>query len=308
MLLAIHAPTSIPGSTAPLIFVGTTITHLFGGSAGREGAALQIGGDLGEHFGKMLRMDDKDCRLATLCGMSALFSALFGTPLAAAVFAMEVASVGILHFSAILPCLTASLTAAYLASALGAAAETFPLGAAVPFTWASAGTVVAIAAAGGFAIIGLTLLLGRDYNGAGMDVIAAAMQGHARPEAFALKMLFTVLTMTTGYKGGEIVPAMFIGATAGCVLGDLFGFAPGLGAADYKLNVRLPDGDVRRGKHPVLCHRRRHQLHALGKLWPLQGAEDRLFQDPRRIHQPLYRLSLIQNARGDCYDLRERSL
>ena len=134
----------------------------------------------------------------------------------------------------------------------------------MPFTWASAGTVVAIAAVcavlsivycialrqggkalgkavpnsylrvflGGSAVVLLSVLLGtRDYNGAGMDVIAAAMQGHARPEAFALKMLFTVLTMTTGYKGGEIVPAMFIGATAGCVLGNLFGLAPGLGAA-----------------------------------------------------------------------------
>ena len=260
----IHAPTSIPGSTAPLIFVGTTITHLFGGSAGREGAALQLGGVLGYQLGRALKLDEKDIHLIVMCGMSSVFSALFGSPLTAAVFAMEVASVGILHFSAILPCLTASLTAAYLASALGAAAETFPLGAAVPFTWASAGTVVAIAAAcallsivycialrqggkalgkavpnsylrvflGGSAVVLLSVLLGtRDYNGAGMDVIAAAMQGHARPEAFALKMLFTVLTMTTGYKGGEIVPAMFIGATAGCVLGDLFGLAPGLGAA-----------------------------------------------------------------------------
>ena len=336
VLLAIHAPTSIPGSTAPLIFVGTTITHLFGGSAGREGAALQLGGVLGYQLGRALKLDEKDIHLIVMCGMSSVFSALFGSPLTAAVFAIEVASVGILHFSAILPCLTASLTAAYLASALGAAAETFPLGAAVPFTWASAGTVVAIAAVcavlsivycialrqggkalgkavpnsylrvflGGSAVVLLSVLLGtRDYNGAGMDVIAAAMQGHARPEAFALKMLFTVLTMTTGYKGGEIVPAMFIGATAGCVLGNLFGLAPGLGAAVGLLgmfcgSLNCPDqrhfprrGDVRRGKHPVLCHRRRHQLHALGKLRPLQGAEDRLFQDPRRIYQPLYRLS-----------------
>ena len=147
VLLAIHAPTSIPGSTAPLIFVGTTITHLFGGSAGREGAALQLGGVLGYQLGRALKLDEKDIHLIVMCGMSSVFSALFGSPLTAAVFAMEVASVGILHFSAILPCLTASLTAAYLASALGAAAETFPLGAAVPFTWASAGTVVAIAAA-----------------------------------------------------------------------------------------------------------------------------------------------------------------
>ena len=264
VLLAIHAPTSIPGSTAPLIFVGTTITHLFGGSAGREGAALQLGGVLGYQLGRALKLDEKDIHLIVMCGMSSVFSALFGSPLTAAVFAMEVASVGILHFSAILPCLTASLTAAYLASALGAAAETFPLGAAVPFTWASAGTVVAIAAAcavlsiiycialrqggkalgkavpnsylrvflGGSAVVLLSVLLGtRDYNGAGMDVIAAAMQGHARPEAFALKMLFTVLTMTTGYKGGEIVPIFFTGATFGCAVAPLLGLAPGLGAA-----------------------------------------------------------------------------
>ena len=261
---SIHFGDKVPLLLVPCIYLGTVITHLFGGSAGREGAALQLGGVLGYQLGRALRLDEKDTHLIVMCGMSSVFSALFGSPLTAAVFAMEVASVGILHFSAILPCLTASLTAAYLASALGAAAETFPLGAAVPFTWTSAGTVAAVAAAcavlsivycialrqggkalgksipnsylrvflGGSAVVLLSLALGtRDYNGAGMDVIAAAMQGHARPEAFALKMLFTVLTMTTGYKGGEIVPAMFIGATAGCVLGNLFGLSPGLGAA-----------------------------------------------------------------------------
>ena len=264
ILLAIHSPTSIPGSTAPLIFVGTTLTHLFGGSAGREGAALQLGGVLGYQLGKALRLDEKDTHLIVMCGMSSVFSALFGSPLTAAVFSMEVASVGILHFSAILPCLTASLTAAYLAKALGAAAETFPLGTAVAFTWEGVGSVMVIAAVsallsiiycialrqggkqfakwfpnpylrvflGGSAVVLLTVLLGtRDYNGAGMDIIAAAVQGNARPEAFALKMIFTVLTMTTGYKGGEIVPAMFIGATSGCVVGNLLGLAPGLGAA-----------------------------------------------------------------------------
>ena len=264
VIRAVHSGESVSPLLVPAIFFGTVLTHLCGGSAGREGAALQLGGVLGYQLGRALKLDEKDIHLIVMCGMSSVFSALFGSPLTAAVFAMEVASVGILHFSAILPCLTASLTAAYLASALGAAAETFPLGTAVPFTWVSAGTVVAIAAAcavlsivycialrqggkalgkavpnsylrvflGGSAVVLLSVLLGtRDYNGAGMDVIAAAMQGHARPEAFALKMLFTVLTMTTGYKGGEIVPAMFIGATAGCVLGDLFGLAPGLGAA-----------------------------------------------------------------------------
>ena len=77
VLDAVHQGRELPILLIPAIFLATLLTHLAGGSAGREGAALQIGGDLGEHFGKMLRMDDKDCRLATLCGMSALFSALF---------------------------------------------------------------------------------------------------------------------------------------------------------------------------------------------------------------------------------------
>ena len=264
VLLAIHAPTSIPGSTAPLIFVGTTITHLFGGSAGREGAALQLGGVLGYQLGRALKLDEKDIHLIVMCGMSSVFSALFGSPLTAAVFAMEVASVGILHFSAILPCLTASLTAAYLASALGAAAETFPLGAAVPFTWASAGTVVAIAAVcavlsivycialrqggkalgkavpnsylrvflGGSAVVLLSVLLGtRDYNGAGMDVIERAVAGEASGWAWVLKLLFTAVTIGFGFKGGEVVPSFFVGATFGCVAGSLLGLPPGFAAA-----------------------------------------------------------------------------
>ena len=264
ILLAIHSPSSIPGVTAPLIFTSTAITHLLGGSAGREGAALQLGGVLGYRLGKLLKLDEKDIHLMVMCGMSAVFAALFGSPLTAAVFAIEVASVGILHFSAILPCLTSALTAAYLAKFLGAGAESFPLPAAFPFTFGTVGAVAAIAAAcavvsifycvalrrggrlwaravpspylraaaGGLLVAVLTWALGiTAYNGAGMDVIAAAMTGQARPEAFLLKLIFTVITMTSGYKGGEIVPAMFIGATLGCVLGAALGLPAGLGAA-----------------------------------------------------------------------------
>ena len=264
ILLAIHSPSAIPGATAPLIFGSTVLTHLLGGSAGREGAALQLGGVLGYRLGKLLKLDEKDIHLVVMCGMSAVFAALFGSPLTAAVFAIEVASVGILHFSAILPCLTSALTAAYLARFLGAGAESFPLPSEFPFTFANVGSVMGIAAvcavvsivycvalrrggklwaralpnpylraaAGGLLVAVLTWALGTTaYNGAGMDVIAAAMAGQARPEAFALKLAFTVITMTSGYKGGEIVPAMFIGATLGCVLGSLLGLPAGLGAA-----------------------------------------------------------------------------
>ncbi len=264
VLLAIHSPSSISISTGPLIFISTVITHLFGGSAGREGAALQLGGVLGHWVGKWMRLDEKDLHLVVMCGMSAVFAALFGSPLTAAVFALEVASVGILHFSAILPCMVSSLTAAHLASFLGASAESFPLSQSFPLTAANLGVTVLIsvlcavmsilycialrrggklwaktvpnpyvrAAVGGVLVVLLALLLNtRDYNGAGMDVISDAVAGHALPLAFLLKLLFTVVTMTSGYKGGEIVPAMFIGATLGCVVGNLFGLTPGLCAA-----------------------------------------------------------------------------
>ncbi len=264
VLLAVRTPSGIPGSTAPLIFVSTVITHLLGGSAGREGAALQLGGAVGDWLGSRLHMDEKDGHIMVMCGMSALFAALFGAPMTAAVFALEVTSVGIFHFSAILPCLTSALTAVSVAGLLGVAPEVFPLAEVFPFSFGSVGAAALVAvvcagvsivyclvlrrggkalarvipnsyvraAAGGAAVAVLTWLLGTTaYNGAGMDVIAAAVGGNARPEAFALKMLFTALTMTSGYKGGEIVPAMFIGATLGCVLGGLLGLPAGMGAS-----------------------------------------------------------------------------
>ena len=260
---AVHLGKPLSAKLVPSIFIGTVLTHLCGGSAGREGAALQMGGTIGYWSSRALRLDDRDTRTGTLCGMAAFFSALFGTPLAATMFAIMAISVGELYHAAFIPCFTASLVAYGLSMWLGVAPVRFT--AVIP-ALASTGLVRAAilaalcawvsalfcallhasarhmkkfipnpwlrAAAGGAIVVALTLICGTtDYNGAGMDVIAAAMQGHARPEAFALKMLFTVLTMTTGYKGGEIVPAMFIGATAGCVLGNLFGLAPGLGAA-----------------------------------------------------------------------------
>ena len=97
VLSAIHSNENIPLRMAPLIFIATLLTHLFGGSAGREGAALQLGGSIGNSLGKLFHFDEKDQHIMIMCGMSAAFSALFGTPLAAAIFSMEVVSVGIIH-------------------------------------------------------------------------------------------------------------------------------------------------------------------------------------------------------------------
>ena len=262
---AVQLGNPVPLALVPAMFISTVITHLFGGSAGREGAALQIGGSLGFEVGKLCRLDDKDMRIATLSGMSAVFSALFGTPLTATVFALEVISVGVIYYSAFVPCLVASLIALQIAALAGIAPEHFVIGTPVPLNGADvlrvAGlailcTLVSIvfclvmhgtehlihkkipngfvrAVCGGAAIIGLTLLLGTgEFNGAGMDSIRRAIEeGVTRPDAFFWKLLFTAVTLGTGYKGGEVVPCFFVGATFGCAVGGLLGLPAGFAAA-----------------------------------------------------------------------------
>ena len=101
VITAIQSNDEVPGRVAPLIIVSTLLTHLCGGSAGREGAALQVGGALGNTFAKLFKFDEKDTRIMIMCGMSACFSALFGTPIASAVFSMEVISVGVMYYAAL---------------------------------------------------------------------------------------------------------------------------------------------------------------------------------------------------------------
>ena len=260
---AVHEGKKIPFYLLPAIFFGTVLTHLCGGSAGREGAALQMGGHIGRHIGQLLRFDDKDKRLATLCGMSALFSALFGTPLTAAVFALEVVSVGALYYAGFVPCIVSALVAFGVSLAFGVHPTHFAI--AVPAVDAAVLVKTAVlallcalvsilfcevlhrtehlavrvknpylrAVAGGAAIIAATTLLGTTaYNGAGMEVITAAVeQGQANPWDFVLKMIFTAVTIGCGYKGGEVVPTFFIGSTFGCAVAPLLGLQPGFAAA-----------------------------------------------------------------------------
>ena len=262
VLSAVHSGDQLPFRMAPLIFVSTLITHLCGGSAGREGAALQLGGSIGNGIGRLFRLDERDKHVMIMSGMSAAFSALFGTPLAATIFSMEVVSVGIMHYSALVPCVIASLVASSIATTAGIAPETFVIAQIPDFTVVSyvKVSVLAILCAfvsllfcltlngaghlyksfiknpflrifvGGCIVIGLTLLVGsQTYNGAGMDFIARCMEeATVRPEAFVLKMIFTAATLGAGFKGGEIVPSLFTGAAFGCLFGNLFGFSPTL--------------------------------------------------------------------------------
>lgn len=241
--------------TAPLIFVSTILTHLVGGSAGREGAALQLGGSLSAWVGRRIRLDAKDSRVLVMCGMAAAFSGLFGTPLTAAVFAMEVVSVGVMYYTAIVPCLVSSLTALLVARAFGmhlapsytvtefmelsplSMVQVMALGVlcAVLSIWFCKVTHAAPhlyqriapdpvlrAALGGALVLLLTLLAGdQSYNGAGDGLIRASLSGNVRPEAFLLKMIFTALTLGAGFRGGEIVPVLSVGCTFGAAVSPL---------------------------------------------------------------------------------------
>ncbi len=261
VLAAIHSGENIPLKMAPLIFVSTVMTHLFGGSAGREGAALQLGGSIGNSLGRLFRFDEKDQHVMIMCGMSAAFSALFGTPMAAAIFSMEVVSVGIMHYAALVPCVVSSLVAKGIADYCKVLPEQFLLSGLPEFSVASAVqiSVLAILCAGisiifcimlhhgeklykkyladpylriftgGTFIVILTLVVkSQDYNGAGMPVIERCLENEYVPWAFLLKMIFTAVTLGCGYKGGEIVPSFVVGGTFGCLFGNLTGFAPGL--------------------------------------------------------------------------------
>ena len=264
VLLAVRENTALPLRTAPLVYMSTLITHLLGGSSGREGAILQIGGSISASIGRAMHLDDKDSRIITMCGMSAAFAALFGTPIAAAVFAMEIVSVGVMYYAAIVPCVLSAIIGVGLAETLSVAPTAFHilgmpqtsallllqviamgvLGAMVSMLFCRAMHLAPAlydkflpnhlvrAAVGGALVVALTLIIGsRDYNGAGTQLIAAALAGNAEPEAFLLKILLTALTLGAGFKGGEIVPAFFTGSTFGCAAASLIGLSPSFGAA-----------------------------------------------------------------------------
>ena len=127
VIRSIRKSKGIPTRMAPLIFISTVITHLFGGSAGREGAAIQLGGSIANRLGKVIKLNENDQHIIIMCGMSAGFSALFGTPLAAALFSLEVISVGIMHYSALVPCVTASMIGHFVAELFKMPPEVFPV-------------------------------------------------------------------------------------------------------------------------------------------------------------------------------------
>lgn len=261
---AISSNERVTPATGSLIFFSTILTHLGGGSSGREGAALQLGGSIGNSFGEWFKLDERDKKIAIMCGMSAVFSALFGTPVAAAIFSLEVVSIGVLYYAALVPCVFSSFLAVGIARAAGLEGEHFPVEMIPALDLKAMGLLVLLGIlcaavsilfcvllhtaehayrkyfpdarvrilAGSFLFIALTLLSGtRDYCGSSMGLIESSIEGSVRYEAFLMKMLFTAVALGAGFKGGEIVPTLCVGAALGCAFGEITGFAPSLCAA-----------------------------------------------------------------------------
>jgi H+/Cl- antiporter ClcA len=269
----IHQPgAGVPKRMAPLILVTTVITHLFGGSAGREGTAVQIGGSLANLFGSWLKLKEADKKVVLTAGVAAGFGAVFGTPLTGAIFALEVIAIGNIRYNALLPCLIAGLVGDITVSACGVHHNLYHVdivntsqdlyGLHLPVSlWLLAKVIIAsavfglvsrafaktvhlvknfslkwikttwlIPVCGGLIIIFLTFVLGKpDYLSLGVDAeypgavtIVSAFQ-HAGADAFSWlwKLIYTAITLGTGFKGGEVTPLFYIGSTLGNTLGQL---------------------------------------------------------------------------------------
>jgi H+/Cl- antiporter ClcA len=279
----IHEPGGgVPKRMAPLVLGATVFTHLFGGSAGREGTAVQIGGSIADFFGRLFGLNEQDSRTVLMAGVAAGFGAVFGTPLAGTIFAIEVLAVGRLQYDAIIPCLIASIFADQTVAMIGihhtayhidpfVSQHNFGLSfinfdylllakiilSSVLFGLASylfaemahgvknislrlIKTTWLIPVVGGSIIIGLTLLLGRqDYLSLGVDaqfadsvtIPSAFHQGGADTWSWLWKTIYTTITLGTGFKGGEVTPLFYIGATLGNTLSQLLNAPVGLFAA-----------------------------------------------------------------------------
>ncbi len=270
----IHKPGGgIPMRMAPFVLVTTVVTHLFGGSAGREGTAVQIGGSLAQWVAKTLRLSPNDTRILLITGIAAGFGAVFGTPITGAIFALEVIAIGRIKYDALLPALMASILADLVCTSYGIththyhvgfsehAATTFPyfnysyllllkiVVAGIAFGLASklfselSHSIKSLAnkfihiklmipLIGGIIIIGLTFLAGTtDYLGIGVNtatghgtsIVNAFKAGEIDSWGWLWKLVFTVITLSTGFKGGEVTPLFFIGAALGNTLAIIMG-------------------------------------------------------------------------------------
>ena len=258
---AIRSPhDTFPFRMAPLVYIGTVLTHLFGGSAGREGTGVQMGGAIADQFSRLFRMRRRDHRLMVAIGISAGFASVFGTPLAGAVFGLEVIVVGRMRYEAILPSFLSAAVASMVCHAWGVE-HTHYVVPEVPFPDASnllwtigAGILFGLAAMlfsrsigfwsgmakrisyppfrpliGGLVIAEAVWMMGTTkYIGLGVPTIVASFTEQQMWYDVLLKILFTTFTIGVGFKGGEVTPLFFVGATLGSALSAVVPLPMGL--------------------------------------------------------------------------------
>lgn len=252
---------TIPLRMTPLILLGTFLTHLFGGSAGREGTALQTGASLADQLARPFRLGPRERRILLMTGISAGFASVFGTPLAGAVFGMEVLAIGAVSYDAIVPCFLAAFAGDLTTRAWGVSHTIYRISESPAmnvrgFLWAAvAGAVFGLVGmafaqathrlgalfkryigwpplrpfAGGIVVALGVLAVGTTrYIGLGIPTIQEAFVGQQPPWQWALKFVFTVVTLGAGFKGGEVTPLFFIGATLGNALSYVLPLPPSL--------------------------------------------------------------------------------
>jgi H+/Cl- antiporter ClcA len=259
-----EATGEIPFRMAPLVFFGTFITHLLGGSAGREGTGVQLGSSIAEGIGKLLKLDKIDNRIILMAGISSGFASVFGTPLAGTVFGLEVATLGLMSYEALVPCFTASIVGDLVVRYLKVNHTHYKILEVPDLTYVSVGKVVFAAILFGLAsrlfselthklkdifndkfknpalksfVGGVTVIVlvyifrTREFLGLSLPLMADAFNSHVHPLTFLGKILFTSLTLGAGYQGGEVTPLFVIGSTLGNYLSSLMHMAPSFLAA-----------------------------------------------------------------------------
>jgi H+/Cl- antiporter ClcA len=254
----------LPLRMAPMVLLGTVLTHLFGGSAGREGTAVQMGASLADAIAHRFAVTKELRRLAVAAGIAGGFGSVFGTPIAGAVFGLEVLVIGRIEVRALVPALVASAVGDWVTRHLGVVHTAYPrvpyveLGVVVLGKLALMGVAMALATVafvelthrlkallaarlprlplrmfvGGCAIVAMWSVLGsNDYLGLGVPTIVRAFGDRDLPSyAFAAKIVFTAVTLASGFLGGEVTPLFFVGATLGSVLARALGLPIELGA------------------------------------------------------------------------------